>query len=152
MNELITKWKKAKEQLTQKLKRSPMNDEIAKKIKLPKGKIDDVNFWLTTRTSSLDEPIGDEGESQVMDLIQDENAVTPSDEVEAFLNKQRVNNLLEKMSSRERKVLDMRFGLADGKTHTLAEVADKLKVSRERVRQIEEKALKKLRKFVEEQE
>ncbi|MDD5565339.1 MAG: sigma-70 family RNA polymerase sigma factor [Candidatus Omnitrophica bacterium] len=151
MNELITKWKKAREQLTQKLKRNPMDDEIAKKIKLPKGKVDDVNFWLSTRTSSLDEPIGDEGESQVMDLIQDENAATPSDEVDAFLNKQRVNNLLEKMSVRERKVLDMRFGLVDGKTHTLAEVANKLKVSRERVRQIEEKALKKLRKFVEEQ-
>ncbi len=72
--------------------------------------------------------------------------------MEQFFTKERVDNLLEKIKNREKEVLDMRFGLVDGKPHTLAEVAKKIRVSRERIRQIEEKALRKLRKFVKEQE
>jgi RNA polymerase primary sigma factor len=152
MNELIIKWKKARERLTQKLNRPPQDEEIAKKIKLPKNKIEDINFWISTKTSSLEAPIGEEDESQVSDLVQDQTTASPSAEVEHFLDKERIGNLLELMSIRERKVLDMRFGLPDGRTHTLAEVADKLGVSRERVRQIEEQALKKIRKFIQQQE
>jgi RNA polymerase primary sigma factor len=76
----------------------------------------------------------------------------PDSTIEHLLDKERVANLLEIMSPREKQVLDMRFGLASGKTHTLAEVAKKLGVSRERVRQVEEGALKKLKKFVLQQE
>lgn len=151
MNELMARWKKVKERLSQKLKRPPSDEEIAKKMKLSKGKIGQINFWLSSQTSSLEAPIGEEDSSQVQDLIEDETAVSPNSEIKQFLIKERIDNLLEKMSDRERIVLDMRFGLADGKTHTLAEVANKIGVSRERVRQIEEEALKKLRRFVKEQ-
>lgn len=152
INELLTKWKKTKERLTQKLKRPPLDEEIAKRMRIPKDKIEEINLWLSTKTSSLEAPIGDEEENQVLDLVENQTAVQPDASVEQMFDKERIDNLLEKMSDREREILDMRFGLANGKTHTLAEVAKKMGVSRERIRQIEEDALKKLRKFVKEQE
>lgn len=152
MTELITKWKKNKEQLSQKLKRVPTDEEIAKKVGVPREKIEQINFWMTTSTSSLEAPIGEDSENQVSDLIEDQNATSPDEGIEKMFDKERVKYLLEVMSTRERKILDMRFGLEDSKPQTLAEVAKKLGVSRERVRQIEEAALKKLKKFVELQE
>ncbi|MDD5155779.1 MAG: RNA polymerase sigma factor RpoD/SigA [Candidatus Omnitrophica bacterium] len=152
MNELITKWKKTKELLSQKLKRLPSDQEIAKKLKLKENKVEQINFWLKTSTSSLEAPVGDEGENQVIDLIENNSAIMPDASIEHMMDKERVDNLLDRMDDRERQVLDMRFGLVDGKSHTLADVADKLGVSRERVRQIEEEGLKKLKKFAEEQE
>jgi len=152
MNELIAKWKKTSERLSQKLKRAPTEQEIAKKMRITNAKMKQITFWLTTQTSSLEAPIGEEGESQVLDLVQDETAVSPDQEIDHFLDKERVSNLLEIMTPREKEVLDMRFGLVDGKSHTLAEVSKRFNISRERVRQIEEVALKKLRKFVEQQE
>ncbi len=152
MNELIAKWKKTKERLAQKLKRAPTDKEIAKKMRITKPKQEQISIWLSTTTSSLETPIGEESESQVQDLVADETAAAPDTEIEHFLDKERISSLLDIMSDREREILDMRFGLVDGKAHTLAEIADKFKVSRERVRQIEEEALKKLRSFVKEQE
>ena len=152
MNEIITKWKKTKERLSQRLKRPPTDREIAQKMRLTKDKREQINFWLSTTTSSLDAPIGEEGESQVQDLVEDQTVASPDAGVEHFFDKERVANLLGIMSQRERKILDMRFGLADGKSHTLAEVAKKFGISRERVRQIEEAALLKLRRFVGQQE
>ncbi|MFZ2356257.1 MAG: sigma-70 family RNA polymerase sigma factor [Candidatus Omnitrophota bacterium] len=152
MNELLTKWKKTKEGLSHKFNRLPTDIEIAKKLKLPKEKTEQINFWLTTSTSSLEAPIGDEGESQVSDLLEDKTSASPDAGIKIMMDKERVNSLLGAMMERERKVLDMRFGLADGKVHTLAEVAKKFGVSRERVRQIQEEALKKIRKYVEQQE
>ena len=152
MNDLIAKWKKKKEQLSQKLKRIPTDQEIAKKLKLPKDKIEQINFWMSSSTSSLEAPIGDEDESQVSDLIEDTTTESPDAVIEQFLDKERLDNLLDIMTERERQILDMRFGLIDSQTKTLAEVAKKLGVSRERIRQIENAALKKLRKFVEQQE
>jgi RNA polymerase primary sigma factor len=152
MNDLIAKWKKKKEQLAQKLKRIPSDTDIAKKLDIPKDKIEQINFWMSTTTSSLDAPIGEESESQVVDLVEDEGAQSPDWTIEHLLDKERVSALLDIMSDRERKILDMRFGLGESNPHTLAEVAKKLKLSRERVRQIEEAALVKLRRFVEQQE
>jgi len=152
MNELITKWKKTKEQLSHKLNRQPSDEEVAKKLKLSNEKIEQINFWLSTSTSSLDAPIGEEGDTQVSDLLEDKSSAAPDAGIEQLMDKERVSSLLGMMMGRERKVLDMRFGLADGKPHTLAEVAKKLGVSRERVRQIEEEALRKIRAFVNEQE
>lgn len=152
INELLTKWKKAKEKLIQELKYSPTDEEIAKKLKLPRHKIEEINLWLSTKISSLETPIGEEDENQVLDLVENQEVISPDAAVEQDFDKQRVDNLLEKMSDREREVLDMRFGLAGGKPHTLREVAKKIKVSRERIRQIEEEALKKLRKFVKKQQ
>ena len=152
MNDLISKWRKKKEQLSQKLKRIPSDNEIAKKLKLPKNKVGEITFWMSSTTSSLEAPVGDEEDSQVSDLLEDKGAVSPDFTVEKLFDKERLDNLLELMSEREKEVLDLRFGLAESKPHTLAELSKKLGVSRERVRQIEEAALKKLRKFVKKQE
>lgn len=152
MSELITKWKKTRERLSQKLKRIPTDDEIAKKLKLSKTRIAQINFWMSSTTSSLEAPIGEESENQISDLIEDEASVSPDRAIERMLDKERVKNLLAAMTERERYVLDMRFGLIGAKPHTLAEVAKKLDVSRERIRQIEKAALQKLRKFVNHQE
>jgi RNA polymerase primary sigma factor len=152
MNELIAKWKKTSGQLSHKLNRLPKDEEIAKKMRIPKAKMKQIAFWLNTQTSSLDAPVGEEGESQVMDLVQSQTSVSPDKEIDHFLDKERIENLMEIMTDREKDVLDMRFGLADGKPHTLAEASRKLGISRERVRQIEEEALGKLRRFVAQQE
>ena len=152
MNELIAKWKKTKEQMSQKLKRLPSDEEIAKKLKIIKNQMAQINFWLSAQTSSLEAPVGEEDESQVLDLVEDQTAVPPDAEIKRFFDKEKLDSLLDMMNERERQVLDMRFGLIDGKSHTLAEVAKKLGVSRERIRQIEEEALKKLHRFVQQQE
>lgn len=148
MNDLITKWKKNKERLSQKLKRIPTDEEIAKKLKLPREKIEQINFWMSSTTSSLEAPLGEDSENQISDLVEDKNAAPPDAGIERLLDRERVDNLLEVMSEREREILDLRFGLTNTKPQTLAIVAKKLGVSRERIRQIEETALKKLRKFV----
>ncbi len=152
MNDLITKWKKNKERLSQKLKRVPSNEEIAKKLKLSPEKMGQINFWMSSTTSSLEAPIGEDDENQISDLVEDRNAVPPDAGIQRLLNRERLDNLLEIMSEREKGILDLRFGLTNAKPQTLAEVAKKLGVSRERIRQIEEVALRKLRKFVLSQE
>lgn len=152
MNEIMSKWRKAQQQLSQKLKRPPAPEEIAKKINLPKSKIEQVTSWMSMPTSSLEEPVGDGSESEVIDLVEDQNAVPPDKEISRLMDKERLEALLGKMSQREKEILDLRFGLPDGKIRTLAEVSKKFGISRERVRQIEEQALKRLRKFVQQQE
>lgn len=150
INELIAKYRKMKNLLSQKLGRIPTVRDIAKKMRLPIEKIQDVESWLT-KTSSLETPIGEE-EEEVKDLIADESTISPREEIEGLLERERIIGLLEKMPEREKKVLDLRFGLANGCPHTLSGVAKKMGVSRERIRQIEKAALKKLRKFVSLQE
>ena len=148
MNDLITKWKKTKECLSQKLKRLPTDEEIAKKLKLSPEKIEKINFWMSSTTSSLEAPISDENDNQISELVEDTNATPPDAGIEKLLAREKIDNLLEVMNDREKKILDLRFGLSDTKPQTLAVVAKKIGVSRERIRQIEEKALRKLRKFV----
>jgi RNA polymerase primary sigma factor len=150
MNELIAKWKKIRERLQQKLKRNPTPEEVAKKMKLPIEKVDEMENWIT-KISSLEAPIGEDGESQVMDLIEDTSS-TSDFEMKQMVDHEDIEKLLNIATSREKEVLDLRFGLIDGKIYTLAEIAKKLKVSRERVRQIEVQAIKKIRKFIETQE
>ncbi|MFH1281498.1 MAG: sigma-70 family RNA polymerase sigma factor, partial [Candidatus Omnitrophota bacterium] len=152
MNDLITKWKKTKEHLSQKLKRVPSDTEIAKKLKLTPEKTAQINFWMSSTTSSLEAPIGDDNDNQISELVEDKNAVAPDAGIVKLLDRERIDNLLEVMSDREREILDLRFGLTNIKPQTLAIVAKKLGVSRERIRQIEEAALKKLKKYVTGQE
>ena len=146
ISDLIAKWKKTNESLTQKFGRSPSEEELAGKMKVTTERIKQINSWVS-RTSSLDAPLGAEGEEQVKDLIEDTNAESPESGMSRTLEKERVSGLLGHITERERKILDMRFGLHDEKPQTLAEVAKKMRVSRERIRQIEEVALKKLRKL-----
>ena len=102
--------------------------------------------------SSLDAPIGEDGDGQVKDMIEDQNLTSPEDELETFFNKERAMGLLDLLTERERKILDMRFGLTDGNTHTLAEIAEKMGVSRERIRQVEAATLKKIRRLIKKRE
>lgn len=152
MNDLIAKWKKKKEQLSQRLKRLPSDEEIAARLRLNKDKIEQINFWMLTTTSSLDAPVGENSENQVIDLIEDQTVQSPDIEIERIMNKERIDGLLDIMTGREKEILHLRFGLKDTKPHTLAQVAKKLGVSRERIRQIEEIALDKLRKFTQKEE
>ena len=147
MNEEILKYKKVVESLTHKLKRKPHSAEIAKRMKTTMDKVKDMENSIA-RMSSLDAPIGESGDGQVKDIIEDENIVAPDEELEGFLNKERAISFLDLLNERERKILDMRYGLSDGETHTLAEIAKVLGVSRERVRQLESATIKKIQQVI----
>jgi len=147
MSELMTKYKKNKEKLRQKLKREPTRGEIAKKIKMTVEKVGEIELWMQKK-ASFEAPVGEDGESQLGDFIQSKDYADTSLEVEKLFEKERITHLLDYVvNARERNILDLRFGITDGKSHTLAEVAKTLKVSRERVRQIEKEALHKLRDY-----
>ncbi len=118
---------------------------------LPVRKVKEINN-LVLKTPSLDEPISEEGDIEFIDLIEDKTSASPVEEMAEILRHERIVNLLEMMDERERIILDLRFGLTDGSSHTLREIAETLGVTRERVRQIEASALKKLRRFVTQQE
>ena len=151
VNELLTKYKKTNERLMGKLKRVPTDEEIAKSMRVSIDKITKVRS-VVMKVSSLDAPIDEEGGNEIMDLIEDKNSASPDAEINKFFTRERLTGLLDNINEREHEILDLRFGLGDGKTHTLAEVSKKLGVSRERIRQIEENALKKLKKFISVQE
>ncbi len=144
MIETINKLSKVVNKLSAKLGRSPEPEEIAEEMGLDVDKVHEI-IKIAQRPSSLDTPIGEDGDSKLGDIIQDEYGVSPSDVASwAFLKKQ-INKMLENLSDRERKVLELRFGLKDGVSRTLEEVGHEFKVTRERIRQIEAKALKGLK-------
>ncbi len=147
MNEEVLKYKKALEALQHKLKRKPTHGEVAKKMQLPVEKIRDLDQCIA-KMSSLEAPIGDDGDGQVKDIIEDHNLISPEDELEEFFNKERAMGIMELLTERERKILDLRFGLTDGNTHTLAQIAEQMGVSRERIRQVESATIKKIRKIL----
>ncbi len=150
MNEEILKYKKVVEALTHKLNRKPQMSEVAKKMKIP---VEKVREWENSiaKMSSLDAPIGEAGDGQVKDIIEDPNIVAPDELLESFFNKERAMGVLQMLNERERKILDMRFGLTDGGEHTLAEISKELGISRERVRQIEAATIKKIRQIIEDE-
>ncbi|HLF17366.1 MAG TPA: sigma-70 family RNA polymerase sigma factor [Candidatus Omnitrophota bacterium] len=151
MNEEILKYKKTVEKLTHKLKRKPRMGEVAKSMKIAVDKVRDLEKSIA-KMSSLDAPIGESGDGQVIDIIEDENIVAPDESLEIFINKERAIGFLETLNERERKILDMRYGLTDGTAHTLAEIAKELGVSRERVRQLEAATIKKIRQIIKQRE
>lgn len=152
LNEEIMKYRKVVEKLTQKLRRRPTAAEIAKRLKVSIDKVRELDGAIT-KMSSLDAPLGDEGEGQVKDIIEDESMVAPDMEVENFFNKERARAILESLEERERTIIEMRFGLvSDAQQHTLSQIAKKLGISRERVRQIEELTIQKLKKVLRERE
>ena len=151
LNEEIYKYKKACENLTHKLKREPTAGEVAKKLKVSVEKVRELEGSIA-KMSSLDAPIGEHDDGQVHDIIEDQNIAAPDQELEDFINKERAVHFMSMLEDREREVLELRYGLKDGTTHTLADIAVTLKVSRERVRQIEMSALKIIRDLLHEQE
>lgn len=151
MVELLMKFKKVSEQLFIKLKRKPRMTEIARKMKMSVKKVRQLNK-MASKISSLNAPIGASGTAEFMDLIEDESISTAVDEVGAYLQRERILELLKNMSARERKILSLRFGLKDGIPHTLRDTAKHFGITRERVRQIESAAMHKLKNIILQQE
>ena len=149
--ELLMRFKKVTEHLTNSLKRKPRLSEIAKRMSLPMKRAKQLSK-MASGTSSLNAPVGEEGSTEFLDLIEDENMVSAVDELSNFLTQERIKVLLEKMSKREQKILSLRFGLKDGVPHTLRDTAKHFGITRERVRQIESAAMKKMREFMLQQE
>jgi RNA polymerase primary sigma factor len=150
--EMLMRFQKVRKHLSQKLKRTPRMNDIAKKMKLPVARVRQLNH-MASNIASLNAPIGESGDSEFMDLIEDESIVSSVDELSKFLLHERISGLLDKMTERERKILTLRFGLEDdGTSHTLRDTAKHFGITRERVRQIEAACMQKLRKMMEEQE
>jgi len=147
MVETLNRLKKVQEELTQKFGRKPHNNEVAKAMHLPIKKVKEISQFVS-RTTSLDAPIGEDDSGQFMDLIEDEASLSPVDEFGKVIRQERVKDLLEKMNKREQEILTLRFGLRDGITHTLSDTAKRFGITRERVRQIENSAMKKLKSLL----
>ncbi len=146
MVETINKLLRTQRRLTQELNREPTNDEIAKEMEIEVEKVEHI-MKIKQDISSLDASVRDDEEDSVLgDFIEDEETDTPEDSATSQLLKEHVGDMLGILSEREQKILKMRFGLEDGKSHTLEEVGQEFNVTRERIRQIEAKALTKLRK------
>ncbi len=124
--------------------REPIPEEIAQKMRLPQDKVKSI-LKIAQEPISLQMPIGDEGDTHFGDFIQDKKAVSPANETVRSMLKEEMNSALSTLTEREKKILVLRFGITDGCPRTLEEVGNVFKVTRERVRQIEAKALKKLR-------
>ena len=149
MTELLSKFKRVSEELTQKLSRKPTAKEVARHMQLPRERVERLQeLVIASQTTSLETPVGEEGETEMIDLLQDETNASPQDEITRFLQHERIDVLLKHMNDRERRVLSLRYGLEDGISRTLGETAKFFGITRERVRQIEVVAMRKLRAYL----
>ena len=123
-------------------RRKPKVSELARAMRLTTSKVKEI-MQYDQGTTSLDQPVGEEGEASVMDMIEDPNSSVS--QMDGLFRSERISGLLCQMNAREREILELRFGLKDGEIHTLNEAAKRFNITRERVRQIEMAALKKLR-------
>ncbi|MDP3919791.1 MAG: RNA polymerase sigma factor RpoD/SigA [Candidatus Omnitrophota bacterium] len=144
MYDIISKWRRVRDGLTQKLNRVPTRKEIANIMEVPVHKIKEIEN-IAGRPSSLNAPISLDGTAELIDLIEDDSSHSPDAQIGEMLRNERIRKLLDGLDAREKRILALRFGLADGQGHTLEEVAQEFGVTRERVRQIESAALKKIR-------
>ncbi len=144
MVETINKLLSISRQLSQKLGREPTPKEIAEEMELPAEKVREI-AKISQLPISLESPIGEEEDSHLGDFIEDQNALPPPDAASRQLLKEQIDSVLGSLTPRERRVLQLRFGLEDGRSRTLEEVGKEFNVTRERIRQIEAKALRKLR-------
>ena len=144
MVETINKVIRVSRQLLQELGHDPSAEEIAREMDMPVDKVRDI-LKIAQEPVSLETPIGEEEDSHLGDFIQDEDASEPSEAASLTLLKEQLAEVLDTLTPREKKVLELRFGMIDGRTRTLEEVGKEFNVTRERIRQIETKALRKLR-------
>ena len=144
MVETINKLIRVSRQLLQELGREPTSEEIAEEMNMPVERVREI-LKISQEPVSLETPIGEEEDSHLGDFIQDENVPVPADEAASALLREQLQEVLGTLTEREQKVLRLRFGLDDGRTRTLEEVGKEFNVTRERIRQIEAKALRKLR-------
>lgn len=148
MVETINKLLRTQRRMTQELNREPSIEELAKELEMEPEKVEYV-MKIKQDITSLDAGVGrdgDEEDSVLKDFIEDEDSATPEESAASQLLKEQVQEILSTLSDREQKIIKMRFGLENGKSHTLEEVGQEFAVTRERIRQIEAKALAKLRK------
>ncbi len=142
--EIIHKLVKASSRLRQQLLRDPTVEEIARELEVPVERVNEI-MRIALEPLSLETPVGEKDNSQLADFIQSHTAVSPSEATLNLIRREQIEEVLNKLTGREKEVLRMRFGLDDGYARTLEEVGCRLRVTRERVRQIELRALKKLR-------
>jgi len=146
MVETINKLLRTQRRLTQELNREPTHEEISKEMEIDVEKVEHI-MKIKQDISSLDASVRDDEEDSVLaDFIEDEDTISPEESATNQLLKEHVKDMLGSLTEREQKILKLRFGLEDGKSHTLEEVGQEFSVTRERIRQIEAKALAKLRK------
>ena len=148
MVETINKLLRTQRRMTQELNREPTIEELAKELEMEPDKVEYV-IKIKQDITSLDAGVGRDGEDEdsvLGDFIEDEDGTTPEESATSQLLKEQVQSILSTLSDREQKIVKMRFGLENGKSHTLEEVGQEFAVTRERIRQIEAKALAKLRK------
>lgn len=145
MIETINKLIRVERQLVQDLGREPTPEEIAQEMGLEVDKVEHI-IKISQETVSLEAPVGEEEDSKLGDFIEDDKNISPEESTARQLLRDKIKEFLGDLSPREQKILKMRFGLEDGKTHTLEEVGQEFGVTRERIRQIEAKALSKLKK------
>ena len=144
MVETINKLIRTSRHLLQQLGREPTPEEIAKEMDMPVEKVMEIQK-IAQDPVSLETPIGEEDDSHLGDFIKDESSLSPEEYTENEILKEEIDDVLQSLQPREQEVLRLRFGLKDGTCHTLEEVGKKFNVTRERIRQIEAKALRKLR-------
>ena len=144
MVETINKLIRVSRQLLQELGREPTHEEIAAELGMPVERVREISK-ISQEPVSLETPIGEEEDSHLGDFIQDDNVPVPADAAAFTLLREQLNEVLDTLTEREQKVLKLRFGLDDGRARTLEEVGKEFNVTRERIRQIEAKALRKLR-------
>ena len=144
MVETINKTIRVSRQLLQELGHDPSAEEISKEMDMPVDKVRDI-LKIAQEPVSLETPIGEEEDSHLGDFIPDEDASEPSEAASFSLLREQLEEVLDTLAPREKKVLELRFGIVDGRTRTLEEVGKEFNVTRERIRQIEAKALRKLR-------
>ena len=144
MIEIMTRLWRAQKQLSQELGREPTAEDLADEMRLPVSRIEAL-LKMARQPVSLDAPVGDDGDVSVGDFIEDKRAESPSAGTSKSMLKEKLEHVLALLSGRERTILEMRFGLVDGYGHTLEEIGNLYSVTRERIRQIEAKALRKLR-------
>ena len=144
MVETINKLTKTKRILLQELGREPSDQEVAERMGVTEAKVIEISK-ISQDPVSLETPIGEEEDSHLGDFLPDESSPEPSDAASLVLMKEQLNSVLDHLTDREKRVLQLRFGLEDGRQRTLEEVGHEFNVTRERIRQIEAKALRKLR-------
>ncbi len=142
--ETINRLIRISRRLLQDLGREPTSEEIAMQMEISPEKVREI-IKVSQEPVSLETPIGEEDDSHLGDFIEDHSALAPADAASHQLLKEQVEDVLDSLTERERKVLQLRFGLDDGRSRTLEEVGKEFHVTRERIRQIEAKALRKLR-------
>lgn len=144
MVETINRTVRTSRQLTQQLGREPKASEIAEVMHLPVARVEEI-LKISMDPISLETPVGEEDDTHLGDFIKDERTKVPADAAAYTLLQEQLNEVMETLTDREKKVLSLRFGLKDGRSRTLEEVGREFNVTRERIRQIEAKALRKLR-------